>query len=269
MTSLNEIRGRLTELSPLIHCITNPISINQCANAILAVGARPMMAEHPDEAAVITRSAGALMLNLGNFTDVRAKSMVISAATAKEHGIPFILDVCGAACLPNRREYALNLAKQSTPTVIKGNRPEITALYDNGYSTSGVDGDSSLSLEKSDAAAAALAKKLGCIVLASGAADTVTDGTRLTHLYNGTPRLGSITGTGCMQGALCAAFLAVCGGYEAAVCACVLQGICGELCEDTKGSGSFAAALMDGISTVTDDDIIPRLRMEEINIEDA
>ncbi len=228
-----------------------------------------MMAEHPDETAVITRTAGALMLNLGNFTDVRARSMMISARTASEHGIPFVLDACGAACLANRREYALNLANTYRPAVLKGNRSEIMALYDNEYSSSGVDADSSLTIDDSDYAAAALARKYGCTVLASGAVDTVTDGQRLTHILNGTPRLATVTGTGCMQGALCAAFLPVCTGYDAAVSASSLLGICGELAAVTEGSGSFAVALMDGISTVTDSEISQRLRMEEIRLEKA
>ena len=80
------------EHQPLIHCITNPISINQCANAILAVGSRPIMAEHPMEVAEITRTAKALMLNLGNITDARMESILISAKTATENGIPILLD---------------------------------------------------------------------------------------------------------------------------------------------------------------------------------
>ena len=87
---INEIRRSVKERAPLIHCITNPISITRCADVILAAGARPMMAEHPKEAAIITRTAGAVMLNLGNFTDVRGESMMISAKTAKENGIPFV-----------------------------------------------------------------------------------------------------------------------------------------------------------------------------------
>lgn len=77
---------------PLIHCITNPISINQCANVVLAVGARPIMAEHPEEVAEITEMAKALLLNLGNITDVRMKSMMISAKVARGKQIPTVID---------------------------------------------------------------------------------------------------------------------------------------------------------------------------------
>ena len=96
--AIRDIRKNLRDRQPLIHCITNPISINQCANAILAVGGRPMMAEHPQEVAEITRTAQSLMLNLGNITDARMESILISAETAQEAGIPFLLDAVGIAC---------------------------------------------------------------------------------------------------------------------------------------------------------------------------
>ena len=105
--------------APLIHAITNPISIHQCANAILAVGARPIMAEHPREVAEITETAGALLLNLGNITDVRMESMEISAQTACRCGIPFVLDAVGVGCSSLRREYAHGLLQRFSPAVFK------------------------------------------------------------------------------------------------------------------------------------------------------
>ena len=106
-----------------------------------------MMAQHPEEAAVITSTAGGVMLNMGNLTDVRKQSMLISAETAKEKGVQFMLDVCGAACLPTRRQYALSLISTAMPAVIKGNYSEMTALAREDYTSSGVDADKTLSLE--------------------------------------------------------------------------------------------------------------------------
>ena len=97
------ILSRIRQNQPLIHCITNPISINQCANAILAVGGRPIMAEHPKEVAEITRTAQGLMLNLGNITDVRMEAIRISGETAFREGIPMLLDAVGIACSGLRR----------------------------------------------------------------------------------------------------------------------------------------------------------------------
>ena len=261
---INDLRQLLKDIRPLVHCITNPISINQCANTILATGARPMMAEHPEEAALVTKSARALMLNMGNITDVRKESMLISIKAASENGIRFVLDICGAACLKTRRDYAFLLINEAAPAVIKGNYSEIYALYRQEYSSSGVDADDSLTVPKVEKAAYDLAGTLHTTILASGKTDIVTDGNRIMHIKNGSPQLATVTGTGCMQGALCAAFLSVTDGYEAAVMAASMFGICGELAETEKGSGTFMVNLLDRLSTVTDEEIISRLNCEEI-----
>lgn len=255
MQILNDLRAGVKQNAPLIHCITNPISINQCANTILSAGARPMMAEHPEEAAVITKTAGAVMLNMGNLTDTRKQSMLISAQTAKENNIKFVLDVCGAACLPTRRQYALSLIAKAAPTVIKGNYSEITALANESYCSSGVDSDKNLTTDETVKTAQQLARLLGVTVLASGETDIITDGKKTALVHNGTKQLGTVTGTGCMQGALCAAFLSQADGFDAAVAACTVFGICGEIAQTDKGSGSFMVNLLDALSTVTNEQI--------------
>lgn len=264
---INKIRRSVRVRHPLIHCITNPISINQCANVVLAVGGRPIMAEHPKEVAEITATADALMLNLGNITDVRMESMQIALRAAKEKEIPVILDAVGAACSGLRREYVHALLATAVPTVIKGNYSEINALYHANYNASGVDADSSLSEFMVDYAAAELARKYHTVILASGKVDIVTDGTRLVHIKNGTPQLSSVTGTGCMLGALCAAYLSAEPGMKAAVTACAVLGICGQLSETERGGGSFMTNLMDMLSTLKDASVQKYLDMEEINIE--
>ena len=267
MQSISELRRGLAERRPLIHCITNPISINQCANAILAIGARPIMAEHPKEVREITQTADALMLNLGNITDARMTSMEIAAQTAAEKQIPILLDAVGIACSTMRRDYARALIRAHKPTVIKGNYSEIHALYRDAYHASGVDADAALDTPTLDRAAAALAQTYHTVILASGKVDLVTDGTRLVHIHNGTPQLSAITGTGCMLGALCAAYLSVRPDLEAAVTACVMLGVCGQRSETDRGAGSFMTNLMDALSTVEDADIDPYLDVEEIDIE--
>ena len=252
MKKLHDIREAVRNQQPLIHCITNPISINQCANGILAIGARPMMAEHPKEVREITETAGALMLNLGNITDARMESMKISMLTAKEKNIPVILDAVGIACSKLRRDYIAELLEISIPTVIKGNYSEVFALYHNTYRSSGVDADAAINAETISRAAAELARKYHTTIIASGKIDIVTDGTRIIHVKNGTPQLSAVTGTGCLLGALCGAYLAVCADMNAAVTACVVLGICGQLSETPKGSGSFMMNLLDALSTLTD-----------------
>jgi len=262
------IRKTIKQAQPLIHCITNPISINQCANAILAIGARPMMAEHPKEVSEITQTAQALMLNLGNITDARMESILISAKTAQEKGIPLLLDAVGIACSTLRREYVGKLLSTVVPTVIKGNYSEIQALYLQSYRSSGVDADSSLNIQAIDHAALSLARSLGTIILASGKVDIITDGNRLYHIHNGTPLLSQVTGTGCLQGALCASYLSAKPGLEAVITGCTVLGICGELAQTDRGTGTFLCNLMDSLSTLADTDVKEKLKLEEINIEE-
>ena len=266
--TIHNIRKTVKEMQPLIHCITNPISINQCANGILAIGARPMMAEHPKEVSEITRTAQALMLNLGNITDARMESMLRSARTTKEKKIPFLLDAVGIACSTLRREYVKDLLNTAIPTVIKGNYSEIQALYRDSYRSSGVDADSSLDIQTIDHAAVSLARSLGTVILASGKVDIVTDGKSLYHIHNGTPLLSQITGTGCLQGALCASYLSAKPGIEAVITGSCILGICGELARSHRGTGTFLCSLMDKLSTLRDTEIEEDLYLEEISIDE-
>ena len=264
---IHNIRKTVNKTQPLIHCITNPISINQCANGILAIGARPIMAEHPQEAAEITRSAQALMENLGNITDIRMESMLISAQTAKEQNIPFLLDAVGIACSSLRREYIKVLLNTAVPSVIKGNYSEIQALYRDSYRSFGVDADSGLNIQTVDHAALSLARRLDTVILASGKVDIITNGKRLYHIHNGTPLLSQVTGTGCLQGALCASYLSAEPGIEAVITGCTVLGICGELARTDRGIGTFLFCLMDKLSTLTDTEIELNLKLEELRIE--
>jgi len=263
---MHKICGLVRKKQALIHCITNPISINQCANAILAIGARPIMAEHPSEVQEITETADALMLNLGNITDARMLSMKISFQTAKEKNIPVILDAVGIACSKLRRNYIAELLNFGVPTVIKGNYSEIYALYHDAYRSSGVDADAAVDADAIYSAAAELATKYNTTILASGKVDVVTDGTRIVRIKNGTPQLSAVTGTGCMLGALCAAFLSVCSGMDAAATACEAFGICGQLAETSRGSGSFMVNLLDALSTLTDAELEKYKDAEEMKL---
>lgn len=268
MDKLCEICASVRKKQPLIHCITNPISINQCANAVLAIGARPIMAEHPAEVHEITQTADALMLNLGNITDARMRSMKVSAQTAKGKGIPVIVDAVGIACSKLRWNYLAELLENAAPTVIKGNYSEVYALYQANYRCSGVDTDVTISEDRICHAAVELAKKYHTTILASGKTDIVTDGRRIVKLKNGTPQLSTVTGTGCMLGALCAAYLSVCLGLDAAVTACAVLGICGEIAQTEKGSGSFMVNLMDALSCLSDSEIENMIDLEVLEIEE-
>lgn len=264
---INVIRNSVYEKKPLIHCITNPISINQCANAVLSLGARPIMAEHPLEVAEITQTAFALMLNIANITDVRMKSIKTASETAKKYNIPSVLDIVGISCSQLRRNYVHELLDIHIPTVIKGNYSEICALSDDEYRSAGVDSHSSATFQKTLNSAVSSAQKYNTVILASGKSDIVTDGKRVAYIHNGSPRLAEITGTGCMQGALTAVYLSASDGFQSAVTACTVMGICGELASCKEGTGSFYTALLDSLSLLRNADIEKYMRVEELTVE--
>ena len=264
---INRIRSEVKGVSPLIHSITNPISINQCANAALAVGARPIMAQHPLEVAQITSESKALLLNLGNITDVRMESMKISAQTAKKQKIPIVLDLVGVACSALRRNFAIQIIKEFTPDVIKGNYSEIYSLACEKYSSSGVDTDRSIKFSDIKNACSHLSARYNNTVLASGTVDIISCPDKTALVSNGTPRLADITGTGCMLGELTACFLSASDSFGASVCATAVLGISGELAQNSKGNGSFMVSLMDNISCISDNDIDKYLRLELENNE--
>ena len=245
----------LKQTNNLIHCITNPISINDCANLILALGAKPIMACHPDEVDDITCHSAALALNLGNFDDVRAKSMMISAKCAKENGIPFILDLVGVACSTLRLNYAKELVSLYCPTVIKGNISECKAFYGLTSHASGVDADQA---DQEDVYVSAkwlkdLAKHWGCIVVCSGKVDIITDGNQTALIRNGCEMLQWVTGTGCMLNVAIATFLAVMDPWKACISAtCYYERAAEKV--TAKGPGSFHAQLFDEIYQLSETD---------------
>ena len=265
---INEIRKKTADKNPLIHCITNPISINQCANGVLAVGARPIMAEHPLEVSEITRTADALVLNIANITDARMQSVKISAKTAQVNNIPFIIDAVGVACSQLRYRFVIDFLEEFSPTAIKGNYSEIYALFDENYNSAGVDADETLTLEAATEAAVKLAQKHNTMVLASGRTDIATDGKNVVYIRNGVSQLARITGTGCLLGMLCGCYLSVDRSVYSLVTACAVLGISGQLSETEKGNGTFFVNLMDNLSVLKDEQMEKLLNIEVKTVEE-
>ena len=269
--------------APLIHCITNPISINDCANILLAVGARPIMAEHPREVAEIVSTAQALALNLGNITDVRMDSMLIAARKAGELGIPIVLDLVGINCSTLRREYAQTLINTQMPNIIKGNISEIRTLLGLPITpgTGIAAGEKETTTRQNVAAYAEQFKKKAreyhTALLATGPIDLVVNEDIFYALDKGTKALSAITGTGCMINVLTGACLAALHGLaaseqgleetgtrpipddiEAGRMACFLMSLAGEKANDyykAKGLGSFHTGLMDAMSQITPEEL--------------
>lgn len=250
---------------PLIHCITNPISMMQCANTVLGLGARPIMAEHPLEVKEITATADALLLNFGNISDIRMEAMEIALEEGLGKVIPVVIDAVGVSCSALRRSFFARLMKKRGGKgflVIKGNYSEIMALKDENYRSEGVDAKAGISKEAISEAALEVSSKYNAIVLASGACDVITDGVRTEYVNNGCPELSMITGTGCMLGAAVATLLSVNRNMDMVTEACVLMGVAGEIASEGNdaGSGTFLIRLFDAISLMTDEMLQERRR---------
>lgn len=278
LSQLEPILTYIQQEAPLIHCITNPISINDCANILLAIGARPIMAEHPDEVAEITAIAKGLALNLGNITDARMASMKISAGAAKDKGIPFVLDLVGLSCSRLRQKYAKELLQIAVPDIIKGNISELRTLL--GLPTTpgmGVEAGQKEMVTQENALEYARifqkqAREYHTLLLATGPIDLVVSSEEAYIIANGSNALASITGTGCMNNVLAGACLAGVHGISsqatnntlAAILSCLLLGIAGENIQDiylNQGPGSFHYSLMDSISKLT-----PQIIAKQCNI---
>lgn len=259
--SFASILRHVEETKPLIHCITHPITMNDCANLVLAVGASPNMASHPEEAAEFVSLASVLAVNLGNIADDRMEGMRRAAARANELGIPILIDAVGVSCSTLRRRFAHDFIEMYRPAVIKGNSSEIRALCGLDSHGSGVDAGAADAVTADTFAAAAeafgaYAAAHQAVVLASGPVDVVTDGVRACGIANGTPVLAKLTGTGCMLGVLTAVYMSARKPWHAAVLAAAAMGIAGEqAAAESKGMGSFHIGLFDAISNVTLADI--------------
>ena len=192
----------------LIHCITNPISINQTANAVLALGAKPIMAEHPLEVEEITKTASALLLNTGNISDVRMTSMKISLKAANIKGIPVVLDAVGCACSALRKSFLSELLSEGKFAVIKGNYSEILAIGNDAYKDIGVDAKTGINEDDVKRAILKISSDTNAIVLATGKVDFIGFDGSVTEVDGGSEMLSSVTGTGCILGAVIATYLA-------------------------------------------------------------
>ncbi|MBO0525833.1 hydroxyethylthiazole kinase [Clostridium botulinum] len=266
INKLLQIRQSVKSKKPLIHYITNPISINDCANMILAVGAKPIMAEHPLEVSEITAVSKSLGVNLGNITDNKMKSMLISGKTAYENKISQVIDLVGVGCSKLRLDYARKFISECHPNVIKGNMSEIKAIYGIKSSAKGIDvGACDIITEQNFDENIKIIKRLsmetGSVVAATGVVDIISNGTYTYIISNGCEMLSMITGTGCMLTGIIASYISSGNILEGTVLAVALMGICGELSQNVKGTGSFRNELIDNMFSISDNIIIKKIRI--------
>ena len=260
---LDAVRAKV----PLVHCITNYVTANDAANALLAIGASPIMADDIGEAGDIASIASALVLNIGTLNERTVASMLDAGRRANAFGVPVVLDPVGAGASRLRNETVGRLLREVKLSVLRGNLSEISFIAGLGAATRGV--DSAKEDEKNDALAAArlVAQRLGCTVAVTGAVDVVTDGTRACRLANGHQMLSRVTGTGCMTTALIGAFAGAGRDfYTAAAGGISAMSIAGELAYEragTLGTGSFHIALIDALSMLDGANLMERMNADE------
>ncbi|HMO51640.1 MAG TPA: hydroxyethylthiazole kinase [Kiritimatiellia bacterium] len=253
----------IREKNPLVHNITNYVVMNNTANALLALGASPVMAHAADEVedmvALASTAGGALVVNIGTLSPAWVTAMEAAMTSASAHALPVVLDPVGAGATPYRTETCRRLLAAARPTVIRGNASEIMALLGAGAATKGVD-----STQDSDAAresARSLARERGCVISVSGAVDIITDGTEEIEVAAGHPMMTRVTGLGCSASALTGAFLAVnASPLHAAAHAMAVMGICGEIAATrAQGPGSLQVAFIDALYQIDEAALIAHL----------
>jgi hydroxyethylthiazole kinase len=253
---------------PLVHHLTNYVTVNDCANITLGIGGSPIMADAIEEAAAIAQMSQALVINIGTLNSRTVLAMIAAGKAANHTGIPVILDPVGVGASPFRNETVAQLLDQVTFSVIRGNISEIKFIAGLTAATKGVDAsvDDTTAIDESAEIAKKLAQKLTAVIAITGQVDVISDGQSMITIANGHPKLAELTGTGCMCTSLIGAY---CGGnpsaiFQAAATAVLSMGIAGEIAFETVGglnNGSFHMALHDAISALDVETLSERARV--------
>ncbi len=256
MAEVYELLERIKERKPLIHHITNWVTIYDCANITRAFGALPVMAHAIEESADMTSIASGLVLNIGTLTPDLVESMISAGKKANQIGIPVLLDAVGAGATALRTESANKIIKEVEVSIIKGNSAEIGVLAGanavvKGVEAMGVEGDL-ISI------ASRFAQGKNTTVAMTGVQDIVSNGKETYLIDNGHKMMGSIVGTGCMSASVICCFAAVEKDYAfAATSALVCFGIAGELAaKSSKGPGTYKEAFYDSAFSLNKEKII-------------
>ncbi len=252
---LANIIDRVRQMEPVVHAITNWITAGDVANALSAIGSRPIMAVFHEEIEDITSRADALLLNLGTPDPLRVDAMLLAGKKANLLGRPVIFDPVGAGTSLFRKESTQRILSEVRVTVIRGNQAEIGSLAGTGGEFRGVDaarGPADL-----QGAARRLSEKTGATIVMTGPEDLVAKDGKMLVIGNGDPMMGRLIGTGCMLSAVIAAFASVeTDPLMAAAGAVVFFGLAGERAAlQAKGPGSFKTALLDALFTLKAEDV--------------
>lgn len=264
--------------APLIHCITNYVTVNDCANALLACGASPIMSDEPADVADITSICGGLLINIGTLNTRSIEAMKVAGGVSAELGHPIVLDPVGAGASACRTETASALLDELPVAVIRGNMSEVKALAGASASTRGVDVNpddvvTEANLIESAVFACDLARRANAIVAITGAIDIVADAQRAYAIRNGSPLMGRITGSGCMLSCVLAAFVvanATDERLEAVVASVAAMGLAGQVAaarmQQGDGNGSYRTYLLDALCNMTGEQLEQDARVESVHL---
>ncbi|WP_143959217.1 hydroxyethylthiazole kinase [Litoribacter populi] len=254
MESIIKHFNLVREKNPLVHNITNYVVMNNTANALLAVGASPIMAHAHPEVEDLIDIVGASVINIGTLDEYWVDSMMLAAKKANSLGKPWILDPVGAGASKYRNDTLAELLHHN-PTIIRGNASEIMSLAKIDIASKGV--DSSNSSDEAVDAGKSLSKSTGAVVCISGEKDYVIKDDKVSMIENGHPLMGIITGMGCTATALIGAFAAVVEDpFEATVSAMAVLGIAGQMASEmAAGPGSMQLYIYDSLYQMGDTDI--------------
>lgn len=251
---ITELLTSVREKNPLVHHITNYVTVNDCANVVLAIGGSPVMADDLEEVEEMTSLANVLVINIGTLNSRTIEAMILAGKTAKERKIPVILDPVGVGATKLRTQTAKRILTEVQPDIITGNMSEINILAGLDSKIKGV--DSVDTMQNSKDIAKGLAKELKAIIAITGKVDVVSDGNKTTMIHNGHKLLSQVTGTGCMCSSLVATFSAVTKDYRLASIAGILSmTIAGEKSfnslKATEGAGTFRMRIFDNVHNLT------------------
>lgn len=247
-------------MSPLVHNITNYVAMNFSANALLAIGASPVMAHAVEEMPEMTSIANALVINIGTLDSQWIDGMIEAGAAMRRRGGVVVLDPVGAGATKFRTDTAWKIIEVCRPDIIRGNASEIMALTNSDVRSKGVDSssDSTDALES----AKALARQTGAVVTISGAIDYVTDGERVETISNGSPMMTKVTAMGCTASSMVGVFASVNkNAFEAALHAMAVMGVAGEIAAaKSVGPGSLLTNFVDELYLLTPEKLLNTIR---------
>ena len=261
LNSINETLSQIKEKNPLTHCITNSVTINDCANAVLAIGGSPFMAEDAEELEEVVTIADALVINIGKLSKEQINSMNVSAKVANETDTPIILDPVGVGVTELRNKTTMDLINNYNIAAIRGNITEIKSIaklvgvIDENNTAKGVDVNIDDIITEENLSANGeiireLAEKLDTTILASGPIDILSDGKTTIAIDNGDDMMPLITGSGCMLSSIVGSCIGGSTPLEGSLVAILAMNLAGEKArakvdEKDEGTGSFRAYLID------------------------